>query len=186
MCSPVWMNHYGQEHVTGYPAWVTCHPCDRWEWVCYQKAGGGRNGNTDMDSGGIAEANGHPNLCPLQWWPPTFSPSQSASLEKDHLNGLFHIPVSFFRGVQVIFYTDGRVGLSSSANHFIHGCTSASLSAKWGWLSLPNFPYSAMWGPTELMDVKICFRKNKGPYLQTQDVFIDLFMLFCVLKKDLR
>lgn len=39
---------------------------------------------------------------------------------------------------------------------------------------------------TELMDVKICLRKNKVPYLQTQDVFIDLFILLCVLKKDLR
>lgn len=75
--------------MTGYPAWVICLPCDRWEWVCYQKAGGGRNGNTDTDPGGISEANGHPNLCPLQWWPPTFPPSQYASLEKGHLMGCF-------------------------------------------------------------------------------------------------
>jgi hypothetical protein len=33
---------------------------------------------------------------------------------------------------------------------------------------------------------KNCFRKNKVPYLQTQDVFIDLFMLLCVPKTDLR
>lgn len=39
---------------------------------------------------------------------------------------------------------------------------------------------------TELMDVKVCLRKNKVPYLQTEDVFIDLFIFLYVLKKDLR
>ena len=38
------------------PAWVICHPCDLWEWVCYQKVvGDSRDGNKDMDSGGISE-----------------------------------------------------------------------------------------------------------------------------------
>lgn len=44
----------------------------------------------------------------------------------------FHIPVSLLGGVQVVVYVDGGVSLCSSASHFIHGCTSAPFTAKWG------------------------------------------------------
>lgn len=60
-------------------------------------------------------------------------PSQATSTNKNHLMGCqFHIPVSLLGGVQVVVYVDGGVSLCSSASHFIHGCTSAPFTAKWG------------------------------------------------------
>lgn len=79
-----------------------------------KRGGCGRDGSTDMDSGGISEANGHPNLCPFQ----IFLFLNPHLLVKSHLVGyLFHIPISFFRRVQAIFFRDGGVGLSSPTGH---------------------------------------------------------------------
>lgn len=53
--------------MTGYPAQgATWPPMWPVEVDLLSKRRGGRDGNTDMDSGGIPEANGHPNLCPFQ------------------------------------------------------------------------------------------------------------------------
>lgn len=118
MSSLLWTNHCGQEHMILWLATLLRElhgpPCDQWEWTCYQKEGGGRDGSTDMESGGISEANGHPNLCPFQ----LFLFLNPHLLVKSHLVGYqFHIPISFFRRVQAIFFRDGGEGLSSPTGH---------------------------------------------------------------------
>lgn len=54
--------------MTGYPAqgapWPPMWPVG--VDLLSKGGGGGRGGSTDMDSGGISEASGHPNLCPFQ------------------------------------------------------------------------------------------------------------------------